>query len=104
MAKPLWALNATETANLIRKKQISARETVAAHLARLDAMNPKLNAVVRPLPVLGFPSLALPVGMHEGQPMGIQIVSRRFREDLCLAAGEIIEFREPPVTPIDVKW
>ena len=56
------------------------------------------------IPVLGFPSLALPMGVHEGQPMGVQIVSRRFREDLCLAAGEIIEFREPPVTPIDVKW
>ena len=49
MAKPLWALDATETANLVRKKKISAREAVEAHLARLDAMNPKLNAVVRVL-------------------------------------------------------
>ena len=49
MAKPLWALDATDTANLIRKKQISAREAVDAHLTRLDAVNPKLNAVVRPL-------------------------------------------------------
>jgi hypothetical protein len=36
--------------------------------------------------------------------MGIQIVSRRFREDLCISAGELIEAREPPVCPIDVKW
>lgn len=56
------------------------------------------------LPVLGFPGLALPMGTHEGLPIGIQIVSRRFREDLCLAAGEVIEFREPPITPIDPTW
>jgi len=55
-------------------------------------------------PVLGIPSLALPMGAHDGQPAGIQIVSRRFREDLCLRAGEIIEANEPPATPIDVKW
>jgi amidase len=56
------------------------------------------------LPVLGFPGLALPMGTHDGLPIGIQIVSRRFREDLCLNAGELIEFREAPVTPIDPKW
>jgi amidase len=56
------------------------------------------------IPVLGLPSLALPMGTHDGLPIGIQIVSRRFREDLCLAAGEIIEFREPPVCPIDPRW
>jgi amidase len=56
------------------------------------------------LPVLGFPAVALPMGTHEGLPMGVQIVSRRFREDLCLNAGELIEFREAPVTPIDVRW
>ncbi len=56
------------------------------------------------LPVLGFPGLALPMGTHDGLPIGIQIVSRRFREDLCLNAGELIEFREAPVTPIDPTW
>jgi len=56
------------------------------------------------IPVLGLPSLAVPMGTHENLPIGIQIVSRRFREDLCLAAGELIEAREPPVCPIDVKW
>jgi amidase len=56
------------------------------------------------IPVLGLPSLAVPMATHEGLPIGVQIVSRRFREDLCLAAGELIEFREPPVCPIDVTW
>ncbi len=56
------------------------------------------------IPVLGLPSLAVPMGTHDNLPIGVQIVSRRFREDLCLSAGEIIEAREPPVCPIDVKW
>ena len=56
------------------------------------------------IPVLGLPSLAVPMGLHDNLPIGIQIVSRRFREDLCLSAGEIIESREPPVCPIDVTW
>lgn len=56
------------------------------------------------LPVLGLPGLAVPMGTAKGWPMGVQIVSRRFREDLILAAGEVIEASEPPITPIDVKW
>jgi amidase len=72
----------------------------------IDAVKRMLEALRYQLaiPVLGLPSLALPMGAHEGLPIGVQIVSRRFREDLCLAAGEIIEFREPPITPVDVKW
>jgi amidase len=71
-----------------------------------EALNRALEALRYQLaiPVLGLPSLALPMGLNGTQPAGIQIVSRRFREDLCLAAGEIIEAREPPVAPIDVKW
>lgn len=45
------------------------------------------------VPVLGLPAVAVPTGLHEGIPMGVQIVSRRFREDLCLDAAEIIEAR-----------
>lgn len=56
------------------------------------------------LPVLGLPGLAVPVGEHEGQPLGVQIVSRRYREDLCLEAGEAIEAHEPPRTPIDPRF
>lgn len=49
MTKPIWALDATETASLIRAGKLSAREAVDAHLARLEVVNPKLNAVVRVL-------------------------------------------------------
>jgi amidase len=43
----LWQLEATELARLIRVGQASSREAVAACLARMDAVNDKLNAVVR---------------------------------------------------------
>ncbi len=71
-----------------------------------DGVMRMLNALKYQLaiPVLGLPSLAVPMGLHDNLPNGIQIVTRRFREDLCLAAGELIEAREPPVCPIDVKW
>jgi amidase len=45
----LWKLDAVELAGLIRERQVSCREAVAASLARLDAVNPTINAVVRPL-------------------------------------------------------
>lgn len=71
-----------------------------------DAVQRMLGALRYQLaiPVLGLPSLAVPMGVRDGLPDGIQIVSRRFREDLCLAAGEVIESCEAPITPIDPKW
>ena len=50
----LWRLSATDLAGLIKSKKVSAKEAATAALARLDAVNPKLNAVVdhRPAEVL----------------------------------------------------
>jgi amidase len=50
----LWRLSATDVAALIRSKKITAKEAASAALARLDAVNPKINAVVdhRPADVL----------------------------------------------------
>ncbi|MBV8521181.1 MAG: amidase [Acetobacteraceae bacterium] len=52
-------------------------------------------------PALGLPSLAVPVGTDGQLRMGVQILAGRFREDLCLEAGEVIEAVEGVVTPID---
>ena len=38
--------DATELASLIRTKQLSSREIVQAHLNRIEAINPKVNAIV----------------------------------------------------------
>lgn len=43
--------------------------------------------------LLGLPAAAVPTGLHEGVPIGVQIVGPRFREDLCLDAAQAIEHR-----------
>jgi len=45
----IWQLSTTELAQRIASRQISSAEAVDAHLARIDAVNPALNAVVRVL-------------------------------------------------------
>lgn len=54
------------------------------------------------IPLLGLPALSLCTGRSGTTPVGVQIVAGRFREDLCLAAGEEIErrgYRPAVVTP-----
>jgi amidase len=46
----LWRKSAVELAEMIRGREVSSREVVQAHLDRVDAVNPQLNAVVRLLP------------------------------------------------------
>ena len=43
-------LTATELTHRIRAKDISAREVMEAHLAQIDRVNPKVNAIVTLLP------------------------------------------------------
>ena len=43
--------------------------------------------------VLGLPAAVVPVGLHNGLPVGVQIVGSRYREDLCLDAAEAVENR-----------
>lgn len=58
------------------------------------------------IPVLGVPGLAVPTGLVDGLPTGVQIVAPRFREDLCLAAAEAIEARAGMArhVPRDPAW
>jgi len=42
----LWRLSASEVARLIKTRKVSAREVADAALQRLDAVNPKINAIV----------------------------------------------------------
>jgi aspartyl-tRNA(Asn)/glutamyl-tRNA(Gln) amidotransferase subunit A len=42
----IYYKDATELATLIRTKQLSSREVVQAHLDRIRAINPKINAIV----------------------------------------------------------
>jgi amidase len=55
------------------------------------------------LAMLGLPCVAVPAGLHEGVPLGVQIVAGRFREDLALDAGEVVEAALGLATPIDPR-
>src|SRR5258707_13834374 len=45
-ADAIYYKDETELASLIRTKQLSSREVVQAHLDRIAAINPKINAIV----------------------------------------------------------
>jgi amidase len=53
------------------------------------------------LPFLGLPCLTVSTGLAGAAPVGVQLVAGRFREDMCLAAGEAIEAGGVPASPID---
>jgi amidase len=65
----------------------------------LDSLRVSLLA-----PALGLPGLAVPVGSHGTLRTGVQIVPGRFREDLALDAGEVIEAAEGVGGPFDPAW
>ncbi|MEC8998870.1 MAG: amidase [Actinomycetota bacterium] len=46
MTEPIWRRNATELAGMVADGDVSAREVVDAHLARIDEVNGWLNALV----------------------------------------------------------
>ncbi len=51
----------------------------------------------RGLPVMGMPGLAVATGYEGKAPIGVQLVSGRFREDILFDAGTIIEAASPKV-------
>ncbi len=52
-------------------------------------------------PFMGLPGLTVSTGMVGQTPVGVQLVAGRYREDLCLAAGEAIEAGGVPPSPVD---
>ncbi|MBL0087237.1 MAG: amidase [Ideonella sp.] len=70
-----------------RQFRIDADHAPADEVDRLvAAQSPLLGTAM-----LGLPGLAVPTGMSGDLPAGVQLVAGRFREDLALRAGEIIE-------------
>lgn len=70
--------------------------TVEQQRVQFDSMRAALIA-----PLFGLPGLAVPVGRAGRLRTGVQIMATRWREDLCLDAGEVIEACEGVVTPVD---
>jgi len=53
------------------------------------------------IPFMGLPGLTVSTTLVGRTPVGVQVVSGRYREDLCLAAGEAIAAGGTPPSPID---
>ncbi len=47
--------------------------------------------------------MAVPVGVANGLPLGVQLIGPRFREDLCLDAAEAIEQVLGVLTPMEPR-
>jgi amidase len=85
---------------------ISAERTfeIDADLQDVDRMEQVINAQwpMMSLALLGFPGLSVPVSQGDGLPIGVQLVGQKFREDVVLEAGRVIEARNDvpaPITP-----
>jgi amidase len=53
--------------------------------------------------LLGLPAVAVPTGLSNGIPVGVQLIGSPFKEDLCLDAAEVIEAELKLDTPIDPR-
>src|SRR5688500_15752801 len=77
--RELCLLSARELVRLIQTRQISAREVMAAHLDRINRLNPAINAVVAKLPdemCLGLAERAdarLRAGAGDGRLFGLPV-------------------------------
>lgn len=68
---------------------------------RADAVSPERTAelfhndlrFISAINVLGLPAAVVPVTVHDGKPIGVQLIAGRYREDLALDAAAAIEKR-----------
>ena len=74
-------------------------------IASVEACRRVINAQwsMMAIPVLGFPALAVPTGVVDGLPVGVQLLGRRFDEASLLDAGAVIEAATGTLTPIDPR-
>lgn len=55
------------------------------------------------IPMLSLPGISAPVHVFNGLPCGVQMIGPKFREDILLTAGEVLEARTDVRTPIDPR-
>jgi len=56
---------------------------------------------ITPANALGFPAVALPMGVSDGLPTGIQVCADLWREDICLEVASVIEAQVDMPTPTE---
>ena len=81
-------MNALDMANLLRKKKISARKLMLAHLKQIAAINTRVNAIITLVPEdqLMAEALAADESLAKGNPTGPM-------HGLPIAVKDLIETR-----------
>ena len=77
---------AAELLRLYRARRVSPLEVMQAVLARIDAVNPRVNAIV---------TLTRESALESGLPVGLQIVGKRRGEAAVLRAAAAFEKAQP---------
>ena len=50
-------------------------------------------------PILGLPGLSAPMGLAQSRPVGVHLIADRYREDVLLDAGAVLERANGRITP-----
>jgi hypothetical protein len=81
-------LDATAQADLVRRREVEPAELIDAALARIEALNPRVNAVVTPIdprpPHADAPFTGVPFLVKD---LGIEVAGTRFTEGSRWLAG-----------------
>ena len=102
----LWRLPAEKLAGLIKAKQVSAKEAAISALARLDAVNPAINAVVdhRPDDVLAQAAM-VDAGIARGVVVDTSFFRGNYPEHCSLEAATLDGLpTEAELTDDSVTW
>ena len=84
----LWAWSALEIRDAVRCKAISATEVVTAHLDRINAINPQINAIVTLVPELALAQAhAIDAAIGRGETLGPLAGVPVAHKDLTLTQG-----------------
>jgi amidase len=92
----LCDLTALDLASRIRRKQVSAREVMTAHLSRIERINPKINAIVTLVAERAMADAAkADQWQARGKPLGVLHGLPMAHKDLVNTAGIRTTFGSP---------
>ena len=94
--KEIVNMTATEMVDSIKSKSLSASEVMDAHLAQIDLVNPKVNAIVTLHPELGIEGAKLAdEAIAKGDELGILHGLPTAHKDLVPTKGILTTYGSP---------